>query len=181
MILRILRLAIYELNHLVNRLILYLHNVKFGRNVKINGLIYIRNKGQIVIGDNVIINSGRHPIGGQLFTKITVYSGGFLKIGDNVGISNSSIVVQTRVEIERGAMIGSSCNIWDTDFHSIDSNVRGRPEDRGASAPVFIGESAFIGAHSILLKSSHIGARAIVGAGSVGSLKVADDKIFVRR
>ena len=78
-------------------------------------------------------------------------------------------------------MIGGSCNIWDTDFHSKDADIRGTTEDRGECAPILIGERAFIGAHSVLLKGTCIGVRAIVGAASVGSLKVANDQVFTRR
>lgn len=167
----------------VNALIFKINGVRCGRNFRVNGIIYIHNRGTIEIGDNVTINSGDrfNPVGGQTIARFIVYPGGTLRISHGAGISNSTIVVQSRVEIGERVMIGGSCNIWDTDFHSLDAAIRGTPEDRGASAPVHIGDSAFIGAHSILLKSTRIGARAIVGAGSVGSLTVADDQVYVRR
>lgn len=183
MIKKTLRNLLSVINRNLNRLILIGHGVKFGRNVIINGSIYIRNHGRIEIGDNVVINSGHrfNPVGGQTFTRIIVRPGAELRIGNDAGISNSTIVVQSRVDISPGVMIGGSCNIWDTDFHSMDAGVRGGPKDCGKTYPIYIGDKAFVGAHSILLKGTWIGSRAIVGAGSVGSLRVHNDKVFIRR
>lgn len=160
-----------------------MHGVRYGSNVVINGRIHISNAGSIDIGDDVIINSGARfsPIGGQSVTRLIAYPGAVIRIHNGAGISNSSIVAQSQIDIGKNALIGGSCNIWDTDFHSLDASIRGTAEDRGASAPVVIGEHAFVGAHSILLKGTTIGARAIVGAASVGSLKVAADQKFIRR
>jgi len=173
----------YTINRGLNRWVLTLHGVKFGCNVIVNGRIYIRNEGRIEFGDNVTINSGHrfNPVGGHAITRIIVRPGGLLRVGDDVGISNSTIVVHSQVDIGKGALIGGSCNIWDTDFHSRDSVIRGTAKDCGIVKPIRIGEKAFVGAHSILLKGTCIGARAIIGAGSVGPLHVGDDQIFVRR
>ncbi len=167
----------------LNAVIFKLNGVRCGRNFRSNGIVYVHNKGTIEIGDNVTINSGIRfsPVGGQMQTRLIVYQGGRLRICNGAGISNSTIVVESQVEIGKGVMIGGSCNIWDTDFHSLDSIIRGSTIDRGASAPIRIGDFSFIGAHTILLKGTTVGARAVVGAGSVGSLKVADDQVFVRR
>ncbi|MBC7489093.1 MAG: acyltransferase [Glaciimonas sp.] len=166
-----------------NYVILRINGVKFGKNLVINGRIQISNHGSIEIGDDVIINSGlRHnPIGGHTKTVFIVYSSGILKIGNRVGISNSTIVAQEIVMICDGALVGGGCNIWDTDFHSLDANIRGTTHDRGATRPVYIGEMAFLGAHSIVLKGSRIGRRSIVGAGSVASFNLPDDQIFPTR
>lgn len=178
-----LRRIFFAVIHQYNRWIMSVHRIRFGKNMMVNGRLYINNKGTIEIGDNVTINSGQrfNPVGGQSITRLIVYPGAVLRIHDGAGISNSTIVVQSQVEIGRGAMIGGSCNIWDTDFHSREAAIRGTADDKGECIPIQIGEQAFIGAHSILLKGSRIGARAIVGAGSVGPLQVADDQVFVKR
>jgi len=170
-------------NAFYNRAIFYFNGVNIGVNVVVNGRIYIKNSGYIYLGDNVVINSGHsyNPIGGQAFTRLIVGPGGVLRIKDGVGISNSTIVVQTQVTIGRNAMIGGSCNIWDTDFHSLDADIRGKSNDLGKSIPISIGEMSFIGAHCILLKGTCLGSRVIVGAGSIGSLRVGDNEVFVRR
>lgn len=166
-----------------NDLVLRNNHVIVGKNLVINGRIRVSNSGSLVIGNNVTINSGAwySPIGGHTKTVFIVYAGGSLKIGNSVGISNSTIVVQESITIGDGTLIGGSCNIWDTDFHSLDAKVRGTVDDRGATRPVRIGEHTFISAHSILLKGSTIGDRAIVGAGSVASFKLGSDEIFKGR
>jgi acetyltransferase-like isoleucine patch superfamily enzyme len=183
MIRKIFRKLLLFISNAISRRILLYQGVELGDNVIVNGLVYVKNLGSISIGDNVVINSGArfNPVGGQTFTRIIVYPGGILRIGNSAGISNSTIVVQSEVIIGCGTLIGGSCNIWDTDFHSCDAAVRGTAFDQGKSKPIHVGDHAFIGAHSILLKGSKVGSRAIVGAGSVGCLKVADDQMLIAR
>jgi acetyltransferase-like isoleucine patch superfamily enzyme len=166
-----------------NWIVLRMNGVKTGKNLVINGLIQVSNHGTLVIGDDVTINSGvRHnPIGGHTKTVLMVYPGATLTIGDGVGISNSTIAAQERITIGDGALIGGGCEIWDTDFHSLDSELRGTSADRGVSRTVHIGKKAFVGARSIVLKGSQIGDRAIVGAGSVGSFKLTNDQLYPPR
>jgi acetyltransferase-like isoleucine patch superfamily enzyme len=180
MLINILRKTEGVVNFIYNQWVLSRNKVKVGSGLKINGRIYVNNRGCIKIGDNVTINSGRrfNPIGGGDVTRIIVYQGGELVIENNVGISNSTIVVQSEVAIENGVLIGGACNIWDTDFHSLNSEIRGTAYDRGKAKPIIIREKAFVGAHSILLKGTSIGARSIIGAGSVGSLRIDKDQIY---
>lgn len=177
-----IRSLVYVLMHKANRLKLMRHGVTFGKGVVVNGSIYIHNQGRIEIGNNVTINSGErfNPVGGHTRTRLIVYPGAVLRILDGAGISNSTIVARSLVEIGASAMIGGSCNIWDTDFHSLDPEIRGQQEDYGKCSPVIIGEQAFIGAHSIILKGSRIGARSIIGAGSVGSIKIQSDQRYLK-
>lgn len=152
-----------------NKRVLASNYVKFGDGLIVNGIIYINNQGTLEIGEGVKINSGArfNPIGGQIQTRLIVYPGAKLRIGNNVGISNSTIVAQTAIEIDEGTLIGGSCNIWDTDFHSLDQNIRGTTNDAAKSKPIFIGKKVFLGAHSIVLKGVTIEDYSIVGAGSI--------------
>jgi acetyltransferase-like isoleucine patch superfamily enzyme len=163
--------------YIYNYVILKNNHVSFGQGLVINGFIYINNKGTIDIGQNVKINSGAqfNPIGGQTRTRLIVYPGATLSIGNDVGISNSSIVSQTEILIDDGAMIGASCNIFDTDFHSLDDQVRGTKDDKGKTKPIYIGKKTFIGAHSIILKGVSTLDKSIIGAGSVIRQKATDD------
>jgi acetyltransferase-like isoleucine patch superfamily enzyme len=110
---------------------------------------------------------------------IWVGAGGRLEVGDDVGLSNSTIVCMRAVSIEDEALLGGGCQVFDTDFHSLDAEERAasrRPEVR--TGPVAIRRRAFVGGYSILLKGSVVGEGAILGAGSVLRTEVPDGQIW---
>lgn len=104
--------------------------------------------------------------------------GSRIVIGNNVGISGSTICATKLVEIGDNVLIGSGCLITDTDAHPLDWRDRreGKNEKKGIS-PVIIGNDVFIGARSIVLKGVKIGDRSIVGAGSVVTKEIPSDCI----
>lgn len=154
----------------INLLYLRLNGVKYGENLKINGLIAIKNHGLIQIGDNVVINSGFYfnPIGGFSRTMINTYENGSVIIGNNVGISNSIIVAKKKIVIGDGTLIGGGALLIDSDFHSLDWRLRNTQNDVSRDKEVIIGKNAFIGAHTILTKGSIVEDRGIVPAGFHG-------------
>lgn len=104
--------------------------------------------------------------------------GSRLTIGNNVGISGSSICATTSVTIGDNVLIGSGCLITDTDAHPI--NYLDRRENKPnatLSKPIVIGNDVFIGARSIILKGVTIGDRAVIGAGSVVTQDVPADVV----
>lgn len=169
MIRTLIKAPLRLLDRLINIMTLKINRVSYGKNLTINGRIYIHNQGQITIGDNVTINSGAryNPIGGQTKTRLIAYPGGVIAIGDRVGISNSTLVSRIEILIGDETLIGGSCNILDTDFHSVDPDTRKIPGDHGKEAPVRVGRQAFIGAHTIMLKGVAVEDRSVVPAGSV--------------
>ncbi|GHU74823.1 transferase [Clostridia bacterium] len=155
---------------LLNVLLLKLRRANIGTNFISYGLIFIRGTGSIVIGDNVTINSCRetNPIGGDCKTIMHIKEGGSLRIGNGVGISNTTLVSTDNITIEDYVLVGGSTKIYDNDFHSIHYQKRISPNDTDIRhAPVVIRSGAFIGAHCIILKGVTIGEKSIVGAGSV--------------
>lgn len=101
-------------------------------------------------------------------------------IGNNVGISGSTINATVSVVIEDNVLIGSGCIITDTDSHPIQYYDRvNDTKEKTTKAPIVIKEGAFIGARSIVLKGVTIGRHSIVGAGSVVSKNVPDNCIVV--
>lgn len=167
-------------SRLLNRIKFVLFKVKTGRNLKINGSLFLKGKGNITLGNHVTINSNYffNPIGGQTFTSMVVAKQAMLKIGNHVGISNSAIFCALEIIIEDYVLIGGGCKIWDTDFHSLDSQTRGTELDKGISLPVKIKKNAFIGGSSIILKGVTIGENSIIGAGSVVTKSVPDNEIW---
>lgn len=150
------------------------------RNFIIRGKIYIRNYGSISIGKNFEANSGNryNPIGGDTILRIIVEKNASLIIGNNVGISNSTIRVKEHIQIGNNVLIGGSCKIWDTDFHSLDAYERTHNDNKVLNKPIKINDNVFIGANSIILKGVEIGENSIIGAGSVVSKKIPANEIW---
>ena len=104
--------------------------------------------------------------------------GSQIVIGDNVGISGSTICARKKVVIGNNVQIGSGCIITDSDAHPIDWRDRREGfSDKIKCAPVQIEDDVFIGARSIILKGVTIGERSVVGAGSVVTKDVPADCI----
>lgn len=102
----------------------------------------------------------------------------FITIGNNVGISGSTLNATIGITIEDNVNIGSGCIITDTDSHPLGYEER-ILDNKAATrkSPIYIKEGAFIGARSIILKGVTIGEHSIVGAGSVVSKSVPDNCI----
>ncbi len=102
-------------------------------------------------------------------TFFNVFPKGILRIGDNVGISGTTISCSEAITIGNNVLIGSGCLITDTDGHPMDAEKRRQTSSYTdvINSPVVIADDAFIGSRSIILKGVTIGQGAVVGAGSV--------------
>lgn len=99
-------------------------------------------------------------------------------IGDNVGISGSTLNASSRIQIDDNVIIGSGCLITDTDSHPISYLDRLSNDNSNVQrSPIHICEGVFIGARSIILKGVTIGAHSIIGAGSVVSKDIPENCI----
>lgn len=166
---------------LINYLKFKIFDIKFGRNFKVNGDLFLKGKGSLEVGNNVIINSSYiyNPIGGQNFTSIVVANNAKLQIGNNVGLSNCAIFCSHKITISDFVFIGGDCKIYDTDFHSIYIEDRkNKPETGVNCAPILIKTGAFIGGGVIVLKGVTIGENAVIAAGSVVSKNIPDNEIW---
>lgn len=184
-LLRSVAIFIYYLpSNLINTLRFRISNIRYGRGLQTKGSIFVRSKGQVLIGNNVRINSSpfANPIGGNERTCLQILSGARLVIGNNTGLSCVSITCAKSITIGNNVRIGSGCCIFDTDFHSLHPQRRahrsaGVPEDIH-SDPIEIGDYAFIGTRVIILKGSKIGRNSIVGAGAVVSGIIPENEIW---
>ena len=157
--------------------------IKVGRCYRIKGMPLIKGeKNSITIGDCFTANSDltSNPIGyPDPLTFWTLY-GGKIIIGNNVGISNSTLVAySSNIEIGDNVLIGGGVKIYTSDFHSISYNNRIKNTETGIrNKDVSIKNGAFIGSGSIILKGVTIGERAVIGAGSVVTKDVPADEIW---
>jgi acetyltransferase-like isoleucine patch superfamily enzyme len=173
-------------DNLTNYMCLKINRISYGNNLRINGRIYISNKGKVTIGNNFRANSGKNynPIGGDIILRFVVKKDAKLTIGNNVGISNSVMFISQSITIEDNVLIGGNCKIYDSDFHSINYEDRMSPYLNGApdfnvnNKPVVIKEGAWLGGHCIVLKGVCIGKKAIVGAGSVVTKNIPDHEMW---
>lgn len=100
-------------------------------------------------------------------------------IGDNVGISGSTINAATTIIIGDNTIIGSGCLITDTDSHPIRAEHRLMPDYYRYTnkSSIAIGNNVFIGARCIILKGVTIGDGAVIGAGSVVTRDIPSNAI----
>ncbi len=130
-----------------------------------------QHRGRIEVGRNFkclnrITSNSFGMIQPSLFT---VYPQGVLHIGDDVGLSGTTISCSKAITIGNNVMIGSGCLITDNDAHPLNAEKRRNVYNYKdvATLPVVIDDDVFIGTRSIILKGVTIGRGAVIGAGSV--------------
>lgn len=150
--------------------------------IGIRGKVYFSIHGKVLCGRNLRVNSGENfnIIGGDVRTSIIVGRNGKLLIGNDVALSNSTIICIEKVIIRSGAMLGGGVKIYDTDFHDTDSSRRLGEEDSAHfnSRPVTLGKRCFIGAHTIILKGVKIGNDSVIQAGSLVHCSVPPKQVW---
>lgn len=110
--------------------------------------------------------------------KIDVRKSATLEIGNNVGITLTTINCFNRIVIDDNVKIGFGTHIMDTDFHSLNPLVRAGSDDDVKTAPIHIKKNVFIGAHCLIMKGVTIGENAIIGAGSIVTKSIPDNEIW---
>lgn len=162
----------------INRMILKTYGVEFGKNLQIPGKVsWLIRGARITIGDNFYLSSGNgvNPIASNLQADVYVEPGAALTIGNNVGMSSTRLWIHESARIGNNVKIGECVLITDTDAHPMDYVARRSSNDGTKSAPVVIEDDVWVGAHCIILKGVTIGARSIIGAGSVVTKSIPAD------
>lgn len=164
---------------MLNRALLKKKGAVLGRNVQIPGKLnlVISGNNDIGIGDNFYFSSGNgvNPIASNLQGAIYLENGASLKIGNNVGMSSTRLWIHESARIGNNVKIGGCVLITDTDAHPMDYMARRSSNEGTKSAPVVIEDDVWIGAHCIILKGVTIGARSVIGAGSVVTKSIPAD------
>ncbi len=145
--------------------------------------IIVARGGSCKIGRNFRMNNDvrGNPIGGKMKCIFFVDRDAKLTIGENVGISQTTLICHKSITIGNNVMIGGGAKIYDTDFHSIDHTIRGKnriDQQNTKRVPVIIKNNAFIGAYSLILKGVTVGENSVIGAGSVVTKSVPDNQIW---
>jgi acetyltransferase-like isoleucine patch superfamily enzyme len=158
---------------------------EYGKNVTIIGKTVISSKTQqcISIGSNFTLVSRfkSNLVGITNNSVLQCLKGGKISIADNCGISSVIISSHSKISIGNNVLIGANVRLYDHDYHSLNHlHRRSASTDIPKSIPIYIEDDVFIGTNSIILKGVRIGARSIIGAGSVVSLKsIPEDSIVI--
>jgi acetyltransferase-like isoleucine patch superfamily enzyme len=122
---------------------------------------HVENRGRIVIGGGVRLNSNWAPL------ELVTGPGGVIEIADGAYINYGTLIsAQRSVRIGANVMVGNYSIIADTEIPGI-----GEP----SGAPLFeprsveIGDGAWLAARVTVLPGARIGAGAVIAAGSVVS------------
>ena len=122
-------------------------------------------KDVLLISDSMYNAAGvNHPV-----ILATEKEGAEIIIGDGTGFSGTSVVAYNSIHIGDRSGFGVNCNIYDSDFHSINAEERGinaKPTE-APNAPVIIGKDVWCASGVTILKGVNIGDSVVVGAMSL--------------
>lgn len=158
--------------------------VRYGTNCKIIGVCSIRTDrtSKVEFGDNLRIFSSNltNPLCNSKPSIINVSKGAVLKVGDNCGMSSPTIWVRKGLIIGNNVNFGGGITVMDSDAHSLNYLHRRNGAvdmQNRIDREIIIGDDVLIGMNSIILKGVHIGARSVIGAGSVVTKDIPADCI----
>ena len=120
-------------------------------------------------GTSIFSSFSSNMLGLYQHCIIVARYGGQIEIGEECGISGSTIYSWSSIKIGSYTRIGANCKIIDNDFHPVEYKYRHQAlnKEYARRAPITIGNDCFIGMNSIILKGTTLGNNVIVGAGSV--------------
>lgn len=160
------------------------YGVFLGKNVKTQSAIPLlrisRKNVSIFIHDNVLFNN-YYNVAWSTRCMIEVGPNAQLIIGENSGMSGGLIYCANKVIIGKNVKIGGGTRIYDSNFHSLNSEDRRTyllDKQNTKTAPVIIDDDVFIGCCCIINKGVHIGARSVIAAGSVVVKDVPADEVW---
>lgn len=175
-----------------NRLKFWLNGVEMGRNMQVCNAIYLSMApgSSIRIGDDFAFTSGEafNPLCRNIRGCIyAAYPSSRISIGDGTGLSSACLWANSSITIGNHVKVGGDCIIMDTDAHNLDYLIRrshdltpdGYPVDcvSAAASPIIIEDDVLIGTRCIILKGVTIGARSVIGSGSVVTKSIPADSI----
>ena len=167
-----------------NRLYFLINGAKLGQNFRVYNKFYLftYEDTELIVGNNFHFTSGEsyNPLCRNIRGCICLNKGAHLIIGNNVGISSACIWVHKSITIGDNVKIGGDCILLDSDCHSLDFLKRRNDDVDQANKvdkDIVIEDDVLIGTRCIILKGVHIGARSIIGSGSIVTKDIPADCI----
>jgi acetyltransferase-like isoleucine patch superfamily enzyme len=158
---------------IASRVIFWMQGISLVGPVECLGLPVLRLSpdSKIILGAGVTLCSdSKHTALGVSHPVVlrTLLPGAIIFIGDDSGLSGTTICAAHSVRIGRRCLIGADVMIVDTDFHPLAMDERhSKGPSVARSRPVEIEDDVFIGARAIILKGVRVGRGSVIGAGSV--------------
>lgn len=158
-----------------------------GLGAKIKGNCFISGKCLLSVGKNskLMIGDSFRLVGTSFgnplcrnCSRIALSENAVLEIGNHVGMSSPTIWVRKSIRIGNHVNLGGGVILLDSDAHSLNHlNRRDGDSDMAyrADSPIVIEDDVLIGANVIVLKGVTIGARSVIGAGSVVTKDIPAD------
>lgn len=167
-----------------SRFMMKVYGITYGKNLIVQGVLdlQIGKDVYIVIGDSCTFKSGRglNPLSRNIKGSISVEDNAVLLIGNNCGFSSVCLWSHQSIKIGNNVNIGADTIIMDSDAHSLSYLDRRDIEtdlNHKVDKPIIIDDDVLIGTRCIVLKGVHIGARSIIGSGSVVVKNIPEDCI----
>ena len=137
----------------------------------------------IKIGKNVILVSDQTANTAGINHPVILSAEGpnsKIIIGDGVGMSGTSIVTCSTIEIGENTFIGANVNIYGTDFHCIrgEERILQKTSAEAPTAPIKIGKNCWIASNVTILKGVTIGDNAVIGAMSLVNKDVPQNTLY---
>jgi acetyltransferase-like isoleucine patch superfamily enzyme len=148
----------------------------YGERIAVDRVPYMLGPTRIELGSDIRISGLISIAGNSRGTPV-------LKIGNGVYIGHGTgFAVASRIEIHDFASIGGGCYIADTEGHNTYNPQRPIwevPAGDADIAPVVIENNVQISRSCVILKGVRIGARSVIGAGSVVRSDIPPDSIVM--
>lgn len=154
-----------------------------GSNSNIKYSLYFKKSknSKVTIGDDFVFFSGDNLNPLSPGRKGTIFAEGdaVISIGNRVGMSSTILWAKKGITIGDRVTVGANVVILDSDCHSLNHLDRWTENDMKncKCKPIVIEDDVLIGAGSYVLKDVHIGARSIIGAGSIVTSDIPADCI----
>lgn len=140
------------------------------------GSIIKMEEGVVLVSDSEINTAGiNHPV-----VLATHSKDAEIILEKNVGMSGVSINCVKRCIFKEGVMLGANVNVWDTDFHPVDSQRRAQQKSimDAASSPIILEKNVWIGANTTILKGVTIGENTVVSAMSLVNKSLPSNSVY---